>query len=447
MGKKRKKGPPLDELKLANQFEALSSQDTPEEEDTEETEDTGKAKPGRPEKNTTKQTQMKTNKPMPVIIVDKIIPFDKQIMDEWIRTEGLEHHPNFRYTNNQTYVYTYSENDHGKMRKKLVDVKIPHHTFTTSKSKTHAFILSGLDAGPQIDEKKLDLENQKVKVVKIYELNRTIRHKYMVVTDNRITVNFLRNRVRAILDTFVTWDVKRNDRVVTQCHQCQLWGHATSNCARQERCLKCAQNHLTATCTKSRETDPKCCNCGGKHISSSVECPQYIRIVKQYEARTAKSRKPNVQPDVQPRFIDTPQPEQNAWKSGQSGSRVVSRTPQGEQGGPREVSRRPPEQERSHVIQATEGSPNLSFTEPITSSYRPHMPGNENNKNTDFNTLINLGNKLNKLINIAEVIKMLKNLIQILENTPHGERNIATFEFILNAKANAEFLHNKGLHA
>ncbi|KAG5861276.1 hypothetical protein JTB14_004074 [Gonioctena quinquepunctata] len=181
---KQQKGQLLERLKLANQYEALSSQRTAEE----DTEDIEKTKPGRPKKKPIKQTETKTNKTMPPIVVDNITPFDKQIQETWKQTE---------------------------------------------------------------------------------------------------------------------------------------------------------------------------------------ECPVYIRIVEQHEAKIANSRKAN----DQPRFIDAPHPAENAWTNRQSGPRVISRTPQAEQGGSREASRRPPEQAQSHGIQATQGSPKLPFENP--SHPRPYMSGME----------------------------------------------------------------------
>ncbi|KAG5875890.1 hypothetical protein JTB14_000239 [Gonioctena quinquepunctata] len=101
------------------------------------------------------------------------------------------------------------------------------------------------------------------------------------------------NKIRAVLNTSVSWEIKQNDRVLTQCHRCQLWGHATYNGHRQARSLKCAQDHGTATCTKSRDTDAKCCNCKGDHTANSVKCPVYIKKVEEHEARIAKSHIPS----------------------------------------------------------------------------------------------------------------------------------------------------------
>ncbi|KAG5875641.1 hypothetical protein JTB14_037318 [Gonioctena quinquepunctata] len=168
----------------------------------------------------------------------------------------------------------------------------------------------------------------------------------------------------------------------------------------------------------------------------SLECPVYQKIAQQHEARIAKSR----QPSDQPRYVDAPSPERKAWNEKkdwtdrQSGPRVNSRIPQADHGGSRDDSRKPPEQARSHEIQATEGSPKLPLSFPPTPP--PHMPGKDN---AEFNTIISQVNKLGKLINFAEVQRMLNELIQILENTPNGDRDWVALKYLLDAKSNSGF--------
>ncbi|KAG5887897.1 hypothetical protein JTB14_018949 [Gonioctena quinquepunctata] len=101
---KQQKGPLLERIRLTNRYDVLATLEAPEE-DTEDTDKTEKTKPGRQKKKPIKQTQTqtKTNKTMPPIVIDNITPFDKQIIEAWKQTEGLEQYPNFKYTNKQTY--------------------------------------------------------------------------------------------------------------------------------------------------------------------------------------------------------------------------------------------------------------------------------------------------------------------------------------------------------
>ncbi|CAH1114774.1 unnamed protein product [Psylliodes chrysocephalus] len=88
----------------------------------------------------------------------------------------------------------------------------------------------------------------------IYKMSTKHRPLYLVVTDPAITLDYLNRNVRVIENTRVTWEMRRSTKSIIQCHRCQAWGHATSNCGRPPKCLKCAGDHLTNTCVKTRDT-------------------------------------------------------------------------------------------------------------------------------------------------------------------------------------------------
>lgn len=67
---------------------------------------------------------------------------------------------------------------------------------------------------------------------------------------------------------------------IQQCHRCQQWNHSQSNCFAPARCVKCAGNHLTSDCERSKTSKrpPKCANCGGEHPANSRTCPKFPQI-------------------------------------------------------------------------------------------------------------------------------------------------------------------------
>jgi hypothetical protein len=52
----------------------------------------------------------------------------------------------------------------------------------------------------------------------------------------------------------------RKTTLLHQYKNCQSWGHTKSYCHKEPRCIKCAGKHTTVTCTKPKETPPKCYN-------------------------------------------------------------------------------------------------------------------------------------------------------------------------------------------
>jgi len=54
----------------------------------------------------------------------------------------------------------------------------------------------------------------------------------------------------------------------------------STNCFKNPRCVKCAQNYITAECKKSSNTPAKCCNCSGEHPTSYSQCPAYLKFLE-----------------------------------------------------------------------------------------------------------------------------------------------------------------------
>lgn len=137
-------------------------------------------------------------------------------------------------------------------------------------------MLRGLGDGTKIDDLEEDLINSyNIKVRSTYRMTTKNRPLYLVVNDPSITLESNRN-VRVVLYTRVTWETRRSTQQIIQCHNCQAWGHATSNCGGPPNSLKCAVNYHTKTCVKSRDIPAKCFKCGGPTIRSISPSVKFI---------------------------------------------------------------------------------------------------------------------------------------------------------------------------
>lgn len=92
----------------------------------------------------------------------------------------------------------------------------------------------------------------------------------------------------------VKWEKYKNSRKVTQCHNCQNFGHGTMFCKNKARCVKCDKGHLTKKCNKKIEEPPKCTNYGGEHPANYSKCPVYLKHLGKIEAK----RNNNLQPQL-----------------------------------------------------------------------------------------------------------------------------------------------------
>lgn len=217
---------------------------------------------------------------------------------------------NFKYTRYNTLIMVENEKEHGELiryfkRQQVDEVNnkaIEFHTYTPGPKKTHAFVVRGLDFKPEPEEVKAAfLHEYEIETSSVYQMHTKYRPLFMIVTSSAITQKYLQNAVKYLMNVRVYIEERQNVRRIIQCHRCQGWGHATSNCYRDPKCLKCAEGHFTKNCTKSIETDPKCCNCGGKHPANALTCRVYQAKLSDLEGRGKK-------------YVPAPLPEKNAWQ-------------------------------------------------------------------------------------------------------------------------------------
>lgn len=217
---------------------------------------------------------------------------------------------NFTYKyigKNDTLYYVDNADDYKKMVEYLEKGKVPFHTYSLPENKTHGFVLKGLSNKTEIEDIKTDLERQGIKIRNIYKMKGTPEYApaFLVITNPDVTLNMLQKRIKVIEFTIIRWERHQNNKIITQCHRCQRWGHATSNCYADPMCLKCGEGHLTSDCKKAKELPPKCANCSGQHLSNSINCEVYLATLKKI-----KNRKE----DKKTMYVPAPPPSQNYWE-------------------------------------------------------------------------------------------------------------------------------------
>ncbi|CAH1098905.1 unnamed protein product [Psylliodes chrysocephalus] len=209
------------------------------------------------------------------------------------------------------------------------------------------------------------------------------RPLYLIVTDPAITLDYLNRNVRVISNTRITWELRRSVKMIIQCHNCQLWGHATSNCGRASRCLKCAGDHHTRACLKTRETPANCANCGGDHPANYSKCPNYVERIERLELKKAKSEPK--------KYSQAPPPKVNAWKE-------------------RETNR----PSREHFPALPNRGQNQNSAPPQPSQPRTSAP----RAGDGFNELNAELDELNRLVNLSELARAVRDLNNLLRACP-----------------------------
>ena len=97
---------------------------------------------------------------------------------------------------------------------------------------------------------------------------------------------------------------------VPQCYRCFSYSHLVKSCpATVSRCSICYGTHSYRECPTPN--DPKCCVCGGGHISVSSDCPFRKEAIRNKRASVKASRRGTTAPPPQPppRLYPAPPPQ------------------------------------------------------------------------------------------------------------------------------------------
>jgi len=77
-------------------------------------------------------------------------------------------------------------------------------------------------------------------------------------------------------------------KVISQCLNCQDYGHTRAYCGYPARCVRCSAFHPSSECTKTRETAVKCALCSSDHPANYRSCSVYKELQRR-KTPTTKS--------------------------------------------------------------------------------------------------------------------------------------------------------------
>lgn len=125
--------------------------------------------------------------------------------------------------------------------------------------------------------------------------------------------------VTSILYTKIKVEEPHKQRQIPQCLNCQSYGHTKSYCSYTPRCVKCGGNHLSTSCSKSRETPATCALCNNNHPANYKGCTVYKELhqrrrhfVGSKHARLPHPQQPQHPPVDQSNYQPANQPTSHA---------------------------------------------------------------------------------------------------------------------------------------
>lgn len=202
-------------------------------------------------------------------------------------------------SNNDIKITTQNDNDYRKIKKYLSNLKddesgplcnIEYHTYQLKSDRWYRIVIRGLPSSTEREDIKTAIEEKGHKVENIINVLKksTVNGEKIIKNFPLFYVDILQKEnnkeifeIKDLLHCKVTIEPPNKVRGIPQCTNCQQLGHTKNFCNRQTKCVKCAGNHHTKECKKSRNIIPTCALCGQKgHPANYKGCETYQKRLK-----------------------------------------------------------------------------------------------------------------------------------------------------------------------
>ncbi|KAL4143560.1 hypothetical protein QTP88_005878 [Uroleucon formosanum] len=148
----------------------------------------------------------------------------------------------------------------------LKESKAEYHTYQAQDEKPFRVVIRNIHPSTPLAEIGIAINEIGLFTVRNVSnvLNKTTKNKLPIFFIDLEPAEIKKEifHITSLLNTKIKIEEPYKKRIIIQCTNCQEYGHSKSYCAHHPRCVKCAANHSTSTCTKSKDEPPACALCG-----------------------------------------------------------------------------------------------------------------------------------------------------------------------------------------
>lgn len=229
--------------------------------------------------------------------------------------------------------------DYRKATKSLRDKTVQFHAYPLEDEKVLRVVIRGLPKELEVSDIRDDLLTQGFPVLEVHRMTggRSKAPLDLVLAILERSQEGKRIfQLREVLNlSGLKVEAPKRKGVPGQCHRCQLYGHAARFCEAAYRCVKCAGDHSTSMCNRTRDdpSPPSCVLCGTQgHTANYRGCPKAPKAaagprrpppLRQLPRSQASGPKPrSTPPQAAPTYVDAPPPVTSAWSKPPSMARA-----------------------------------------------------------------------------------------------------------------------------
>ncbi|KAE9530603.1 hypothetical protein AGLY_011065 [Aphis glycines] len=233
-------------------------------------------------------------KPPPPIFVKGVEDFPA-LCTELIELIGVD---NFicKSSTNSLKIQTTDPNSYRVLERYLKAENAEYHTYQLKEEKPLRIVIRNLHPSTPLSLIKEELE------VRLYEVRQVtnVLHK---VNKNPLPLFFvdleptLKSneifKMSSLLHCKIKIEEPYKPKTISQCFNCQQYGHTRTYCGYQPRCVRCGADHQSTACPNSRDAPPKCAHCSQNHPANYKGCTIYKELQRRKNSSAPSNRLQN----------------------------------------------------------------------------------------------------------------------------------------------------------
>lgn len=98
-------------------------------------------------------------------------------------------------------------------------------------------------------------------------------------------------QLTSLLHTKIIVEEPHKPKSISQCANCQDYGHTKAYCGYSPRCVRCGKDHHSSSCPNSRNEPPRCALCQENHPASYKGCTVYKNLQRRKNQNTINYNK------------------------------------------------------------------------------------------------------------------------------------------------------------
>lgn len=200
---------------------------------------------------------------------------------------------------------TYTPESYRSLIRHLNAEKIVYHTYQVKDERAYRVVLRNIHPSIDVDYIKEGLREQGHRVRNImnirHRVSKTPLPLFFVDLEPASNNKDIYN-LKYIFNMQITVEPPKKKNAIIQCTRCQAYGHSKSYCTRPYQCVKCAGDHPTATCSRSKSslTPATCALCKGPHPANYKGCEVYQKLLTKRGGNTNNPRTDRATETMQP---------------------------------------------------------------------------------------------------------------------------------------------------